>query len=187
MPRHASHGTRHRRSSHRHPTRHSRHRVVPHSRRHRRRHARNDEYESSVYSDDINELDYAYDCPKFFEETHTGCEKPLSLWRGNGQKKKCRNCQECGNKWFPICPPSFVATECDICAPVCPDGTIDHEGVCIKPGLDVIEKCHPNEELIDGDCYRKCPGQTSEYSILCFGLCPADMIKCGHTLCIKPD
>ena len=49
-------------------------------------------------------------------------------------------------------------TECDICAPVCPDGTIDHEGVCIKPGLDVIEKCHPEEELIDGDCYRKCPG-----------------------------
>ena len=78
-------------------------------------------------------------------------------------------------------------TDCDVCAPVCPDGTIDHDGVCIKPSLDVIEKCHPDEELIDGECYRKCPGQTTEYQILCFGLCPMDMVKCGHTLCLKPD
>lgn len=33
-----------------------------------------------------------FTCPKFFEMTELGCEKPLSLWRGNGQKKKCSKC-----------------------------------------------------------------------------------------------
>ena len=27
-----------------------------------------------------------FSCPKFFEKTDRGCEKPLSLWRGNGQR-----------------------------------------------------------------------------------------------------
>ena len=93
----------------------------------------------------------------------------------------------CENKWFPVCPPSFVVTECDVCAPVCPDGTIDHDGICVRPGLDIVEECANDEQLIDGQCYRQCPGQTSDFDILCFGLCPMDMYKCGHTLCLKPD
>lgn len=126
-----------------------------------------------------------WSCPKFFEKTEVGCEKPLSLWRGNGQMRQCHDCQQCDKKWFPQCPPSFVVTECDVCAPVCPDGMLDHDGSCIQSGMMPQQECGADEQLIDGECYRQCPGQTSEYDILCFGLCPMDMFKCGHTLCLK--
>lgn len=99
-----------------------------------------------------------FTCPKFFEKTEIGCEKPLSLWRGNGQNKKCHDCQKCEERWFPQCPPSFAVTECDVCAPVCPDGMIDHDGTCIKPGQKDVAECGHDEQLIDGECYRQCPG-----------------------------
>ncbi len=145
------------------------------------------ENESLMNKQSFEVDDGEFDCPKFFEKTEKGCEKPLSLWRGNGQSKKCKSCQKCENNWYPHCPPSFVVTECDVCAPVCPDGMIDHDGTCIKPGLKLVDECGHDEQLIDGECYRQCPGQTSEFDILCFGLCPMDMYKCGHTLCLKAD
>ena len=40
-----------------------------------------------------HDTDLSMTCPKFFEKTDLGCEKPLSLWRGNGQNKKCHDCQ----------------------------------------------------------------------------------------------
>ena len=128
-----------------------------------------------------------FSCPKFFEKVDIGCEKPLPLWRGNGQLKECKSCQQCENKWFPTCPPHFEATECDVCTPKCPLDTVDHDGVCVKPGLQVTHTCNDDEQLVDGKCYRKCPGETSEFDILCFGLCPANMTKCGHTLCLAAD
>ena len=51
----------------------------------------NDEEDDNlIASDEEDKEDFS--CPKFFEKTPKGCEKPLSLWRGNGQTKKCRNC-----------------------------------------------------------------------------------------------
>ena len=41
-------------------------------------------------------------------------------------------------------------TECDVCAPVCPDGMIDHEGTCLKPGMEKVAQCGEDEQMIDG-------------------------------------
>lgn len=115
-------------------------------RRHPRPQANEDIESDSLFERDEQESDPEdFTCPKFFEKTEKGCEKPLSLWRGNGQKKKCRNCQKCEDKWYPVCPPSFVVTECDVCAPVCPEGFVDHDGTCVKPGVTVIEECGHDE------------------------------------------
>ena len=91
------------------------------------------------------ELEGDWTCPKFFEKTEIGCEKPLSLWRGNGQNTKCHDCQLCDHRWYPQCPPSFVVSECDVCSPVCPDGMNDHDGTCILPGQKDVIDCGPDE------------------------------------------
>jgi len=35
---------------------------------------------------------------------------------------------------------------------------IDHDGTCIMPGVSDVQECGVDEQLIDGECYRQCPG-----------------------------
>jgi len=80
------------------------------------------------------------DCPFGWEDVDNTCLKPINSNYRNGTgfatKSECTKiageCYSCGSLYYPVCYPGFSNVSCDICTPVCQDGTVTENRECKK-------------------------------------------------------
>lgn len=79
-------------------------------------------------------------CPFGWQDVDNTCLKPPRSNYRNGTgfatKLECAKiggeCYACNGLYYPVCYPGFSNVSCDICTPICQDGTVTQDNSCKK-------------------------------------------------------